>query len=141
MTITPYQDTRITTVDFTLTGPNGTEGFCNLTIPKIAIPFGTNPVVYIDGIVAENQSFTQDSDNFYIAFTTHFSTHQIEILFTTESNPYISNTNNSLGHQAKPQIPRQIQQQYQLLQFRLHQQLHLDQLPIQPQLQQQCLQQ
>ena len=89
MTITPNQDTRITTVDFTLTGPNGTEGFCNLTIPKIAIPFGTNPVVYIDGIAAENQSFTQDSDNFYLRFTTHFSTHQIEILFTTESNPYI----------------------------------------------------
>ena len=34
MTITPYQDTKITTVDFTLTGPNGTEGFCNLTLPK-----------------------------------------------------------------------------------------------------------
>jgi hypothetical protein len=89
MTITPYQDTRITSVDFTLTGLNGTEGFCNLTLPKIAIPFGTNPVVYIDGIVAENQSFTQDFDNYYIAFTTHFSIHQIEILFTTESYPYI----------------------------------------------------
>jgi hypothetical protein len=87
MTITPYQDTKTTIVDFTLTGPNGTEGFCNLTLPKIAIPFGTNPIVYIDGIVAENQTLTQDFDNYYIAFTTHFSTHQIEILFTTESNP------------------------------------------------------
>ena len=90
MTITPYQDTEITSVDFTLTGPSGTEGFCNLTLPKIAIPFGTNPVVYIDGTVAENQSFTQDFDNFYIAFATHFSTHQIEILFSTESNPSYS---------------------------------------------------
>jgi hypothetical protein len=89
MTITPYQDTKTTIVDFTLTGPNGTEGFCNLTLPKIAIPFGTNPVVYIDGTVAENQTLIEGSDNFYIAFTTHFSTHQIEILFTTESNPYI----------------------------------------------------
>ena len=87
MTITPYQDTETISVDFTLTGPSGTEGFCNLTLPKIAIPFGTNPVVYIDGTVAENQSFTQDFDNFYIAFATHFSTHQIEILFSTESNP------------------------------------------------------
>jgi hypothetical protein len=87
MTITPYQDTKITSVDFTLTGPMGTEGFCNLTLPKIAIPFGTNPIVYIDGIVAENQTLTQDFDNYYIAFTTHFSIHQIEILFTTESNP------------------------------------------------------
>jgi YVTN family beta-propeller protein len=89
MTITPYQDTKTTSVDFTITGPNGTEGFCNLTLPKIAIPFGTNPIVYIDGIVAENQSFIEDSDNYYIAFTTHFSTHQIEILFTTESTTYI----------------------------------------------------
>ncbi len=87
MTITPYQDTKTTIVEFTLTGPNGTEGFCNLTLPKIAIPFGTNPIVYIDGTVAENQSFTEDSDNFYITYTTHFSTHQIEISFTTESNP------------------------------------------------------
>lgn len=84
MTITPYQDTKTTIVEFTLTGPNGTEGFCNLTLPKIAIPFGTNPVVYIDGTVAENQTFTEDFDNFYITYTTHFSTHQIEILFTTE---------------------------------------------------------
>ena len=60
-----------------------------MTIPKIAIQFGTNPVVFIDDLMAENQSFTEDSDNFYIAFTTHFSAHQIEILFTTESNPYI----------------------------------------------------
>ncbi len=89
MTITPYQATKTTSADFTLTGPSGTEGFCNLTIPNIAIAFGTNPVVYIDGIVAENQSFTQDFDNYYIAFTTHFSIHQIEILFTTESYPYI----------------------------------------------------
>jgi hypothetical protein len=87
MTITPYQDTKTTIVEFTLTGLNGTEGFCNLTLPKIAIPFGTNPVVYIDGIVAENQSFTEDFDNFYITYTTHFSTHQIEILFTAESDP------------------------------------------------------
>ena len=87
MTITPYQDTKITSVDFTLTGPNGTEGFCNLTLPKIAIPFGTKPVVYIDGIMPENQSFTEDSDNFYITYTAHFSTHQVEILFTTEPDP------------------------------------------------------
>ena len=86
MTITLYQDTKTTAVDFTLTGPSGTEGFCTLTIPKMAIPFGTNPVVYIDGIVAENQLCTEDENNFYIAYTTHFSTHQIEVLFTTETD-------------------------------------------------------
>jgi hypothetical protein len=73
-------------VDFTLTGPTGTEGFCNLTLPKIAIPFGKNPVVYIDATVAENQTFTEDFDNFYITYTIHFSTHQIKILFATQPN-------------------------------------------------------
>ncbi len=87
MTITPNQDLKITTVNFNLTGPAGTEGFCYLTLPKIAIPFGTNPVVYIDGVVAENQLCTEDSDNFYITYTTHFSTHQIDVVFTTQTYP------------------------------------------------------
>ncbi len=87
MTITPYQVNGTTIVDFNLTGPSGTEGFCNLTLPKTAIPFGTKPVVYIDGVVAENQSCTEDADNYYVAYTTHFSTHHIEILFSTETDP------------------------------------------------------
>lgn len=83
MTITPNQTLRTTAVDFTLTGPAGTDGFCNITLPKTAIPFGTNPVIYIDGVEAANQLCTQDADNYYITFTTHFSTHQIEVMFTT----------------------------------------------------------
>jgi hypothetical protein len=53
-----------------------------MTIPKEAIPYGTNPVVYIDGKQAPNQGFTQDADNVYVWYTTGFSTHQMKIQFT-----------------------------------------------------------
>ena len=87
MTITPYQANGTTIVGFTLTGPTGTAGFCNITLPKAAIPFGTKPVVYIDSVAAENQSSAQDTANYYIAYTTHFSTHQINILFSAQTEP------------------------------------------------------
>jgi YVTN family beta-propeller protein len=87
MTITPNQ-TNGTAIAFTLTGESGTNGFCNLTIPKAAIPYGTNPTIYIDGAPATNQDYTQDADNYYVWFTTHFSTHQVTIQFakTTEQS-------------------------------------------------------
>ena len=81
MTITPNQANG-TAIAFTLTGESGTNGFCNLTIPKAAIPYGTNPIIYIDGAPAANQGYTQDADNYYVWFTTHFSTHQVTIQFT-----------------------------------------------------------
>jgi len=57
-----------------------------MTIPKTSIPYGTNPVLYIDGQKALNQDYTQDTDNFYIWFTTQFSTHQMQIQFTAPKN-------------------------------------------------------
>jgi hypothetical protein len=57
-----------------------------MTIPKTAIPYGTSPVVYIDGQEALNQGYTQDTNNFYVWYTTQFSTHQIKIQFTVPSN-------------------------------------------------------
>jgi hypothetical protein len=68
-----------------LTGQSGTVGFSNVTIPKSAVPYGTTPVIYIDNLPAQNQSYTQDANNYYISYTTHFSTHQIFIVFTTPS--------------------------------------------------------
>jgi hypothetical protein len=53
-----------------------------MTIPKTAIQFGTVPVVYIDGAKAQDQGYTQDANNFYVWFTTHFSTHNITISFS-----------------------------------------------------------
>jgi uncharacterized repeat protein (TIGR02543 family) len=83
VTITSTQSTTTTIVSFTITGPTGTEGFGNITIPKSDVPYGTTPTIYIDGQPASNQGYTQDSNNYYVWYTTHFSTHQVSIVFTT----------------------------------------------------------
>jgi hypothetical protein len=80
-TITSYQPSKTTTVSFVITGPNGTAGFGNMTVPKTAIYYGNSPTVYIDGQQAPNQGYTQDANNFYVWFTTSFSSHQVSIQF------------------------------------------------------------
>jgi hypothetical protein len=52
-----------------------------MTIPKSAVPYGTTPIIYIDGQPASNQGYTQDINNFYVWYTTSFSTHQVSIQF------------------------------------------------------------
>jgi hypothetical protein len=81
MTITPHQANDTTILAFTVSGEAGTMGYANLTISKSAIPYGTIPKVYIDGVEAQNQGYTQDANNYYVWFTTHFSTHQVTIQF------------------------------------------------------------
>ena len=78
--------TNATTLSFTVTGDNGTAGFSNVTIPMSAVPQGGTPVIYIDGQPAPNQGYTQDTNNYYVWYTTHFSTHQVSIVFTTTPN-------------------------------------------------------
>lgn len=58
-----------------------------MTIPKSAITYGNNPVVYIDGQQALNQNFTQDQNYYYVWYTTEFSTHQVIIQFTELKTP------------------------------------------------------
>jgi hypothetical protein len=77
--IMSYQPTATTTVSFTIRGPDGTAGLGNMTIPKTAIPYGKNPVVYIDSQKAPNQGYTQDTNNFYVWYTTHFGTNLADI--------------------------------------------------------------
>jgi hypothetical protein len=72
----------VTTVTFTVTGQSGTTGYSNITIPKTLISNGTTPTVFIENQKATNQGYTQDLENFYIWYTTQFSTHQINIQFT-----------------------------------------------------------
>ena len=72
-------------VSFAITGPNGTTGFSNMTIPKTSVPNGTVPTIYIDNIPLESQGFSENADNYYVWFTVHFSTHQISIQFTSNS--------------------------------------------------------
>ena len=81
VTIATIQSTISTTLSFTLTGESGTTGFSNMTIPKTAIVYGVKPVVFIEDQQAINQGYTQDPENFYVWYTTQFSTHQVKIQF------------------------------------------------------------
>jgi DNA-binding beta-propeller fold protein YncE len=83
--VTTNQTATTTKISFTLTGETGSVGFGNITIPKTAVVYGSIPVVYIDDQPAFSQGYTQDSDNFYVWYTTHFSTHQIHILFSAST--------------------------------------------------------
>ena len=52
------------------------------------MPSETTPLIFIDGLAAQSQGYTQDTDNYYVWYITHFSTHQISIMFTsTTSSP------------------------------------------------------
>jgi hypothetical protein len=82
--ITPSPLSLSTKISFSATGPSGTVGFSNITIAKSSVAYGTKPTVYIDGVKAENQGYTQDSENFYVWFTTHFSEHEISIDFLSD---------------------------------------------------------
>jgi hypothetical protein len=86
-TITTNQTAHTTTVAFTVTGQSGTTGFCNITIPKTQVAYGTTPAVTIDCQQVQNQGFVEDGPNYYVGYSIHFSTHQVEILFTENQTP------------------------------------------------------
>jgi len=84
--IASNQSTSTTTLSFTITGQGGATGFGNVTIPKKAVTTGTTPRIYIDNQPAQNQGYTQDSNNYYVWYTTHFSKHEVSIVFTLTPN-------------------------------------------------------
>jgi hypothetical protein len=86
-----------TILSFTLTGESGSTGATNITIPKTILAPGTTAIVYIDGKTAKNQTFSEDTDNYYISFTTHFSTHQITIVFKSASTSEASAAKSALS--------------------------------------------
>ncbi|HSV48958.1 MAG TPA: hypothetical protein VLH35_01465 [Candidatus Acidoferrales bacterium] len=112
MTITPHASNSATIVAFTITGESGTVGSFNLTIPKAAIPYGSAPVLYIEGVKAENQTNTEDAENYYISYIMHFSTHEVEIAFSTEadssSNSSASSSTTSTTHTSPTATPTPI---------------------------------
>jgi hypothetical protein len=75
-----------TTILFNITGESGTVGSGNLTIPKSEIPFGSTPTLYIDDVPASDQGSSQDTNNYYVWFTTHFSNHEVSIVFAGASS-------------------------------------------------------
>ncbi len=86
VTITPNKSNKTTALSFTVSGETGDLGSGNVTIPKSAVDFGTSPIVYIDGTKADEQGCSQDADNNYVWFTTHFSSHDVSIVFTSPAS-------------------------------------------------------
>jgi hypothetical protein len=79
--IISYLPTKTTTVSFTVTGANVDAGFINVTIPKTAVYAGSSPEVYINGLEASNQGYTQDAHNFYVYYTASLTAYQASIQF------------------------------------------------------------
>ena len=100
VTIATNQSVTTTTVSFTVTGESGTTGFGNVTVPKSAVPYGTTPTIYIDGQPAQDQGYTQDTNNYYVWYTTHFSTHKVSIVFTTTAPSPTPTAQSSLPQEA-----------------------------------------
>lgn len=90
--ITTNQSAETTTLSFTLTGQSGTTGYSNITIQKSVVSYRNSLTVLIDGQPAENQGYTQDTANHYVWYTTHFSSHKISIVFSTNSLPSATST-------------------------------------------------
>jgi parallel beta-helix repeat protein len=103
LAITTNQSEKTATISFTVTGENGATGFSNITIPISQIPFGATPTIYIDNQPVENQGYTFDSNNYYLWYTTHFSTHQVTILLTP-TNPIPSVTSSDSRNSALPDL-------------------------------------
>jgi len=81
VTIAANESANSTMISFIVTGEKENTGFSNITIPKTAIPYGTNPVILIDDQQATNQGYTQNDSNFFVWYTTHFSIHQVKVYF------------------------------------------------------------
>jgi hypothetical protein len=75
-----------------------------MTIPTTAILYGTTPVIFIDGKQTLSQEYTQDSNNFYVWYTAHFSTHQITIRFAMPSSSQASSLGLLAAGIAVPEI-------------------------------------
>lgn len=81
VTISINQSANSTIMSFTVTGASGTTGFSNITIQKSAVLYGTTPTIYIDNQPAQNQGYVQDRNNYYVWYSTHFSTHRVTMQF------------------------------------------------------------
>jgi hypothetical protein len=85
--MTTNQTSAQTTLSFAVTGPSGSSGFGNVTIPKNSVPNGAFPQIFVDNLLCQNQGYCQDDDNYYVWWTTHFSTHQISVVFNGTTLP------------------------------------------------------
>jgi hypothetical protein len=87
-------NSKMTALYFSIIGEEGKIGFSNITIPRILVALEATPIIFIDGQQAQNQGYSQDAYNYYVWYTTHFSVHEISIIFTsTQPSPSLINPN------------------------------------------------
>jgi len=67
-----------------------------MTIPTNVVIDKTTPTIYIDDQPAQNQGYTQNEDNYYVWYTTSFSTHQVTIQFPLPSASIVTASGNLL---------------------------------------------
>jgi hypothetical protein len=103
--IASNQTLATTTITFTITGETGTAGFGNLTVPKNAVAYGTTPTIYVDNQIIQNQGFSQDSNNYYVWYSTHFSTHKIAIVFSAATTTPTPSSPASPIFSPSPSVP------------------------------------
>jgi len=74
-------------ISFNVTGPDGTVGFCNVTIPKdlLGDPF----TALIDGTPLPYE-LTENATHYFLYFTYNHSIHAIQIIATTVATPPIA---------------------------------------------------
>ena len=108
VTIATNKSADTTGVSFTVIGESGTTGFSNITIPKSAVPYGITPTIYIDSQQASNQGFTQDSKNYYVWYTTSFSTHGVSIGFSTHGVSIVFTKTSPSPSPTVPEFPAQL---------------------------------
>ena len=77
------QSNSTTTVTIAVIGQSNLNGFGNLTIPKSAIPFGTIPIVYVNGDQSPSQGYTEDGKNYNIWYSTQTPTYELSVNFGT----------------------------------------------------------
>ncbi|MDA4121169.1 MAG: hypothetical protein OK404_02035, partial [Thaumarchaeota archaeon] len=83
----PDASGNLGTLSLSVTGQSGTSGEMTVSVPKASVSSGLVPVVLVNGVQALPQSFTQDSLNFVITFTVHFSTDAVDINFVQPTGP------------------------------------------------------
>jgi len=88
-TVSTDQSNTITTVSIAVTAQSIINGFENVTIPKTAIPYGTTPAVYINNQPAANQGYTQDSNKYYIWYSTSTPAYELAISFISKDPTFV----------------------------------------------------
>lgn len=73
-------DSNANKISLTVNGPTGTQGMCNITVPKNLMPTGHTLEVYIDGKKTDYH-LTEDADNYYVCFEYLHSAHIVTINF------------------------------------------------------------